>query len=251
MREALLHLKTYQDILNEIKLLEAELESMPAHLKTHQDEVAQFEQKCADCEKEIANQKDKKRQADKDREEWLNKKEKYQSELEKVTNNESYLAILGEIDTSKDKINRATQEREAAEAELTQLKPQLDDLQSCLQDATNVLKAALAEHHKGQQEQRAHLKALQADEKTVRATIPAGSLSKFNRIAQRRNGVGLAVVRENEDVCLSCHVRVRKHVVNQIRKGDKILHCESCQRILFFVPKPEEEEPAEGKKSKT
>ena len=36
------------------------------------------------------------------------------------------------------------------------------------------------------------------------------------------------------------HVRLRPHVVQQVRRNDSIVQCDSCQRILYVVA------PAEG-----
>jgi predicted nucleic acid-binding Zn-ribbon protein len=33
-------------------------------------------------------------------------------------------------------------------------------------------------------------------------------------------------------------VRLRPHVFQQIRQNDTIIQCESCQRILYYVPPP-------------
>ena len=37
------------------------------------------------------------------------------------------------------------------------------------------------------------------------------------------------------EICAACHVRLRPHVTQQIRRNDDIVQCENCQRILFFA----------------
>ena len=37
------------------------------------------------------------------------------------------------------------------------------------------------------------------------------------------------------ELCEACHVRLRPHVTQQIRRNDSIVQCESCQRILYYV----------------
>jgi predicted nucleic acid-binding Zn-ribbon protein len=46
---------------------------------------------------------------------------------------------------------------------------------------------------------------------------------------------GLAVVEARDYLCTACHVRLRPQVFNEIRRGDTIHQCGSCQRILYFV----------------
>ena len=44
-----------------------------------------------------------------------------------------------------------------------------------------------------------------------------------------------------EERCQVCMVRLRPQVFQELRVGEKIFHCESCRRILYFQPK---EQPA-------
>ena len=67
----------------------------------------------------------------------------------------------------------------------------------------------------------------------VRALSPP-VLATFELVARRRNGIGVAEAREG--ICTICHVRLRPQVFNIVRRNDEILQCDSCQRILYFVP---------------
>jgi predicted nucleic acid-binding Zn-ribbon protein len=37
------------------------------------------------------------------------------------------------------------------------------------------------------------------------------------------------------DLCTACHVRLRPHVTQIVRRNEDIVQCESCQRILYFA----------------
>ena len=39
-----------------------------------------------------------------------------------------------------------------------------------------------------------------------------------------------------EGVCTICHVRLRPQVFNTVRRNEEIVQCDSCNRILYFVP---------------
>jgi len=64
----------------------------------------------------------------------------------------------------------------------------------------------------------------------------------FERVANRRNGVAIAEARDG--VCTICHVRLRPQVFNNILKNDQIIQCDSCNRIMYHVPKPVAAAPA-------
>ena len=61
-------------------------------------------------------------------------------------------------------------------------------------------------------------------------------LAIFDLVAKRRNG--LAVAEAREGICTICHVRLRPQIFNTVRRNEEIIQCDSCNRILFFVPQP-------------
>ncbi len=56
-------------------------------------------------------------------------------------------------------------------------------------------------------------------------------LSLFEQVSRRRNGVAVAEARDG--ICTICHVRLRPQVFNTVLRGDEILQCDHCNRILF------------------
>ena len=60
-----------------------------------------------------------------------------------------------------------------------------------------------------------------------------GVIDTFQRIAKVR---GSAVARAEGERCTVCQVRLRPAVFTEVRKNDSIVQCDSCNRILYFVP---------------
>jgi predicted nucleic acid-binding Zn-ribbon protein len=46
------------------------------------------------------------------------------------------------------------------------------------------------------------------------------------------------VVAARDERCSQCQVRLRPQVFVQVRLNSGIVQCDSCQRILYFVPPP-------------
>ena len=63
----------------------------------------------------------------------------------------------------------------------------------------------------------------------------------FERVLKAR--AGIAVAKAANGHCTICHVRLRPQVFNTILRNESIIQCDSCQRILYYVPPPP---PAEG-----
>jgi predicted nucleic acid-binding Zn-ribbon protein len=64
----------------------------------------------------------------------------------------------------------------------------------------------------------------------------------FDLVSKRRNGVAVAEARDG--ICTICHVRLRPQVFNTVRRNEQIVQCDSCNRILYFIPAPPK--PAEA-----
>ncbi len=72
-----------------------------------------------------------------------------------------------------------------------------------------------------------------AREKIVTAMDNKGAIETFQRIAKVR---GTAVARAEGERCTVCQVRLRPAVFTEVRKNDSLVQCDSCNRILYFVP---------------
>jgi predicted nucleic acid-binding Zn-ribbon protein len=156
-----------------------------------------------------------------------------------VKTNQEYTALLHEIST-------ATTEKEQIEEQILLLMEEADGL-TADERAAN---AALADTRREGAAERAALDAegrtLQAelarlaDERARRvADIDARTLTTYEQLLRMRRGV--AVARMIGETCAACHVRLRPHVAQMIRRNEAIVPCESCQRILYFeAPAPDE-----------
>jgi len=56
----------------------------------------------------------------------------------------------------------------------------------------------------------------------------------YDTVARGRKGIAVAVARDER--CSQCQVRLRPQVFVQIRQNSGIVQCDSCQRILYYVP---------------
>jgi predicted nucleic acid-binding Zn-ribbon protein len=64
--------------------------------------------------------------------------------------------------------------------------------------------------------------------------IKSAALKKYDMLRTRRNGK--AVVSVINGVCQGCFMSIPPQHFNNILRGDRILNCPTCQRILFYDP---------------
>jgi predicted nucleic acid-binding Zn-ribbon protein len=84
--------------------------------------------------------------------------------------------------------------------------------------------------------ERALLDAAARRDAIVHDTAPA-LIGLFHQVARARKGVAIATA-TRDGLCSVCHVRLRPPVFQKIRQNDGIVQCETCQRILYYVPPP-------------
>jgi len=80
------------------------------------------------------------------------------------------------------------------------------------------------------------LQKLAAERADVTKSLTPQVLATFELVSNRRNGIAIAEAKDG--ICVVCHVRMRPQVFNNVRRNDQIIQCDSCNRIMYFVPPP-------------
>ena len=62
--------------------------------------------------------------------------------------------------------------------------------------------------------------------------VRAGMIKRYDKLLQKRNG--LAVVQVVDGVCQGCFMAIPPQQFNEIRKGEQIHTCPTCQRIFYY-----------------
>jgi predicted nucleic acid-binding Zn-ribbon protein len=153
-----------------------------------------------------------------------------------VKTNQEYTALLHEIATAKG-------EKEQIEDQILILLEEADGLAADQRAADAALADAqrdgLAERTRLDEEHRsleAELLRLAGERRRRAADVDPRTLATYEQLLKGRRGVGVA--RMAGEICAACHVRLRPHIAQMVRRNDAIVQCESCQRILFFEPTP-------------
>jgi predicted nucleic acid-binding Zn-ribbon protein len=159
---------------------------------------------------------------------------KFRDQLMSVKTNVEYQAMQKEIEfaqtevkTHEDRILERMLEADDLTATLKRAEAESAAEQKAVDADRKAYAAELAAVRDGQ----ARNTAERAD--LVRA-LSASVLATFELVAKRRQGVAVAEARDG--ICTICHVRLRPQIFNIVRRNEEIVQCDSCQRILYFVP---------------
>ena len=79
------------------------------------------------------------------------------------------------------------------------------------------------------------VEARRRDRERLFASLPPGVKATYQRIAARiRDGVALAEARNGS--CSACFIALRPQVMAEVRRGEEIVTCDNCNRILYYQP---------------
>ena len=162
---------------------------------------------------------------------------KFKDQLSLVKTNKEYQAMQHEIATAQSDLggveekvlermleaDALTADLKSAEAALAVRQKAIDTEKKALTEELTSVEASLKE-------------ASEARGEVIKGLAPR-LIAIFEQVARVRKGVAISMA-TRDGLCSLCHVRMRPPVFQQVRANNSIIQCESCQRILYWIPPP-------------
>ena len=119
------------------------------------------------------------------------------------------LELLDRADKMKKKMAKLDEKIEEARAELKEIKKRVEETARDYEET---------------------IKDLEAKRKAMRDDIAPKVLKDYERIARNRGSS--ALVKAKKRVCQGCFTTLTKQTENELLKGEEIVHCQNCGRML-------------------
>jgi len=159
--------------------------------------------------------------------------EKFERDKTRVTNEREYAAVLREIDTSRKHISaleteilKQMEETEKLEVAIREREPDVERKRAAVDDGLTALDR---EHESGMHQ----LVELETRRNQLSIKLSKSLFATYDRMARTRRGQALAEVR-HDGICSACRMKVRPKIFSDVRKGDQMITCENCGRILYY-----------------
>jgi uncharacterized protein len=226
------------------------LQAMPVQIAALDAKVAGARQQITTAKEALTSSLKDRKKYEMDVDSWKEKARKYRDQSFEVKTNEAYKALQHEIQHAEAQVSQAEDrllERMVAGEEYER------QVKAAERSVTLIDSEAQAERKKIQTEQASlqqELQTKQAERREIASQISEEFLGTYERVANRRHGIGLAEVRDES--CRVCGMRLPPHISEELRRGDSqaIHQCESCARILYCIDPPAAASPeAESKTS--
>jgi uncharacterized protein len=208
----------------------------PEHEKELDARLEAAKQQLAGAKAQLTQNQAARREIDKELALHQGRLSKFREQAMAVKTNQEYHAIQHEIAHAQDEIK-------TLEDRMLERMLEADDLAAAVKTSEGTLTAEQKAVDADRKAMKAEHAALQAgiermagERVSIVAALPSELLARFELVASRRNGV--AVAEAKDGICTICHVRLRPQVFNTVRRNEEIVQCDSCQRVLYFVPAP-------------
>jgi hypothetical protein len=214
--------------------LENEIATLPKHIAEIEKKLETHTRRLeADRAALTANQRDRKK-FEGDIQVHQQKISKLRDQTLQAKTNEQYRAFQNEISYAEGEIRKAEdrildlmeksepleKNVKAAEGDLKQEQQHVESEKKTARDRTAIDQKELAERR--------------ADRKTISDQMEPKFYTEYERIRKKTKNRPIADATDGR--CDACQISLRPQLFQDLRKGDQIMFCESCGRILTYNP---------------
>jgi predicted nucleic acid-binding Zn-ribbon protein len=235
MYEQLEQLIRLQALDREVQRLTQQLTGIAPQIEETRLHLAAAERALEEGKSGVEGARKDRRAAEKDLEEQIEKRRKFQEQQSKVKTNKEYQALMGELASLKlqetaaeDRILAQMEKQAETEKLLPALTAEVGREKLEFQQRERVLRET-------EQQLRQELAAAEAGRAGIIATLEPPTIVTYQRVLKLR---GSAVAEVRDEFCLGCSTKVTPQNFMEVMRNDRIHHCPHCQRILYYV-KPE------------
>jgi hypothetical protein len=167
---------------------------------------------------------------------------KSKNKLMMVENSREYHAMMRETDNLEKTNRMREEERLAVEEDLATQNNLLQSVQSEISRLEEELQEIKQNLEVKLDDARNRLEELKAKREATIAEIPRPILSRYEFIRSRLNNPVIVPVKQG--VCNGCNISIPPQVFVELQKGEQILSCPNCQRLVFWESHFSQEEAA-------
>lgn len=235
MKAELKQLIALQQTDTSIRRLQADIQAIPqrrAEIEKEFDQRA-FEIRAIEARRDTARAE--RTRLETELAEQKSRAERADRNLMSSQNEHEYTSAIREADAARKAASQLeTQILEQMEA-LEQSEKELQERAPEVEKLRGEMETRFKEFEAQTKRQEAELVTARKEREQLLATLPKPMSSLYNRIAARiRDGVAVAEARNGS--CSSCFMALRPQMMAEVRRGDDIITCDNCNRILYYVP---------------
>ena len=214
--------------------LKREIVALPGHITEIERALVSHQRKLeADQAALSANQKERKK-LESDVQVFEQKVSKLKDQMLEARTNEQYRAFQHEISYCEDGIRKAEDRILDLMSESEPLEENVKAAEGALKKEKEQVELEKAAARKRTQDDESQLNQLNAERKDIVSALGPQVYSTYESTRKKHHGAALAEGADGR--CLACNIALRPQFFQDLKKGEKLMLCESCGRLLYYNP---------------
>ncbi|MBT9138383.1 hypothetical protein B9J77_01200 [candidate division NPL-UPA2 bacterium Unc8] len=232
MQKEIKSLLELQEIDMKIQKLEKDIALIPGDILEFRKIIAEIKKNLAGIEAKLEETEKEERHYERILRAKENDLNKYRSQIHEIKTNKEYSALMIEIDNLQ-------QENSQLEDKILTFLEERDGLLHLIKDEKMKLAADGERLKRKEEENCQRIKELEKirepeieKREGLSRNIEKPLLESYERIRKAKKGMALTPVEGN--VCCGCFTEIPYQTVNEVIKGNKLIVCERCSRMLYW-----------------
>lgn len=232
MKDDLKNIWHLQILDDKIAELEKRKDAIPREIQNEEAEVKKSETAILEKKKEIEKEVERRREIERKTDETTAKIKQYKGQLLSVKTNREYKALLVEIETGESKIASYEDSNLGILSKTDELNKQLRKMRSGSEEKRKEFEKNRGILESEQSDVTNKLNVKEDERKRLVSRIDNYLVTKYERIRAKRDEMGVSAI--TRPLCTGCNNVIPPQFTVEIRKGDKVMCCEHCGRILVW-----------------
>ena len=217
----------------------------PLKIKAIEEEMGKIEEGMEEARTSLKLHKEKRREMDREVDTLEERIRKSGIKLDNIKSNKEYRAALKELDDLK-------REKSLMEDAVLEIMEEVETMEARISSDKVKWEQARKEYEENLEEIQQQMKALDRDFESLqeeRSRLIEGVddelLRTYDFLREKRGG--LAVTPVIKGVCSACHIGLPPQRFNELRRGNEVMSCPNCRRIIYWGEDERFQNQGEGK----
>lgn len=221
-----------QSLDNRIVELQQEVAALPRHIAVIERALVSHRRKLeADQAALSANEKERKK-LEGEVQVFEQKVSRLKNQMLEARTNEQYRAFQHEISYCETGIREAEDRILDLMSESELLEENVKLAETALGEEMVEVEREKTSARKRTEEDQSQLEQLKTERTGIVSSLSRQSYSAYERARKKHHGVALAEGTDGK--CSACNIILRPQFFQDLKKTDKLMHCESCGRLVYF-----------------
>ncbi len=221
-----------QEIDTELAGFDREISEHEQEINNRQQSISEKENAIAACRDRVTELEQKRRTIEIENEDAVARIKDRQNKMMQVQTSREHQALLKEIEDNKRLIKESEEQLLDTMEAIEQANKEATELENLLAGEQNLLKKETATVTKKIKKINTRRKTVAKKRDKLASALNVPLLKRYDILLTKR--AGLAVVRTVGGVCQGCFMSMPPQQFNEVRKGDTLQTCPTCQRLLYY-----------------